>query len=104
MGMGENTRRIPEQRELGTQWDEDGFVGTWKGNSNVWDILFTLPENFASLLAQEGKRRSRNCLDVEGSNLSRELIERRILSTETKSVGITNAAELEERHGETLGK
>lgn len=46
----------------------------------------------------------RNWLDVEWSSLSRELMKRRILSTETTSAGIANAAKLEERHRETLGK
>lgn len=100
IGMGEKPG-VFQSRAEGINGTDAAGKGTAMAGMLLF-TLFTFPENFAPLLAREGKSRSRNCLGVEWSSLSRELMKRRILSTETRSVGTANAAELEEKHRETL--
>lgn len=83
-------------------WEPGAGDAAGKGTAMSGTFLFTFPGNFGLLLAREGKSRSRNCLGVEWSSLSRGLIKRRILSTETNRTGTANAAELEEKHREPL--
>lgn len=83
-------------------WEPGAGYAAGKGTAMSGAFLFTFPGNFGLLLAREGKSRSRNCLGVEWSSLSRGLIKRRILSTETNRTGRANAAELEEKRREPL--